>query len=138
MHSQEVAKRTWQFSFSVVQGPGGASRLESRNQSSSILCRCIRRKWQSEHGSSPFQWSKDPGGRAGWKAEIKAARFFVDAFAGSGKANMAVLLFSGPRTRGGEPAGKQKSKQLDSLSMHSQEVAKRTWQFSFSVVQGPG
>merc|ERR1719386_509080 len=37
-------------------------------------------------------------GESGWKAEIKAAETFVDAFSGSGaKANMAVILFSGPR-----------------------------------------
>lgn len=38
-------------------------------------------------------------GEKGWKAEIKAAQTFVDAFSGTGaKANMAVVLFSGPRT----------------------------------------
>jgi len=41
-------------------------------------------------------------GKRGWKAEIKAAQMFVDAFSGSGgKANMAVILYSGPRTWGG-------------------------------------
>jgi hypothetical protein len=40
-------------------------------------------------------------GKKGWKAEMKAAKLFVDAFAGSGKANMAVILYSGPRTWGG-------------------------------------
>merc|ERR1719487_192613 len=36
-------------------------------------------------------------GSAGWKAEIKAAQTFVDAFSVSGsKANMAVILYSGP------------------------------------------
>jgi len=41
-------------------------------------------------------------GRAGWKAEIKAANLFVDAFSGTGaKANMGVILYSGPRTWGG-------------------------------------
>jgi len=42
-------------------------------------------------------------GKTGWAAEIKAAQFFVDAFADapSGKANMAVILYSGPRTWGG-------------------------------------
>jgi len=41
-------------------------------------------------------------GRKGWKAEIKAAETFVDAFSGSGaQANMAVILYSGPRTWGG-------------------------------------
>jgi len=37
-------------------------------------------------------------GESGWKAEIKAATTFVDAFSVSGaKANMAVILYSGPR-----------------------------------------
>ena len=37
-------------------------------------------------------------GASGWKAEIKAATTFVDAFSVSGaKANMAVILYSGPR-----------------------------------------
>merc|ERR1719387_1973438 len=37
-------------------------------------------------------------GETGWKAEIKAATTFVDAFSVSGaKANMAVILYSGPR-----------------------------------------
>jgi hypothetical protein len=45
-------------------------------------------------------------GQSGWDAEIKAAKMFVDAFAGSGpegesKANMAVILFSGPPTWSG-------------------------------------
>jgi len=38
----------------------------------------------------------------GWDAEIKAAKTFIDAFAGTGaKANLAVILYSGPRTWGG-------------------------------------
>jgi len=42
-------------------------------------------------------------GQRGWNAEIKAAQFFVDAFsnAPAGAANMAVILYSGPRTWGG-------------------------------------
>merc|ERR1719335_1354165 len=37
-------------------------------------------------------------GETGWKAEIKAATTFVDAFSDAGaKANMAVILYSGPR-----------------------------------------
>jgi hypothetical protein len=41
-------------------------------------------------------------GKRGWNAEIKAAQTFVDAFDGTGaKANMAVILYSGPRTWGG-------------------------------------
>merc|ERR1719191_1971424 len=41
-------------------------------------------------------------GSKGWKAEIKAAQMFVDAFSGTGAdANMAVILYSGPRTWSG-------------------------------------
>jgi len=41
-------------------------------------------------------------GQKGWNAEIKAAETFVDSFSGSGaKAQMAVILYSGPRTWGG-------------------------------------
>jgi len=41
-------------------------------------------------------------GETGWKAEIKTAEIFVDAFSGTGsKAEMAVILYSGPRTWGG-------------------------------------
>jgi len=42
-------------------------------------------------------------GKTGWAAEIKAAQFFVDAFADAphGKPNMAVILYSGPRTWSG-------------------------------------
>merc|ERR1719482_1150733 len=39
-------------------------------------------------------------GKTGWKAEIKAAQYTVDAFIDSGKAEMSVILFSGPRTWG--------------------------------------
>jgi len=41
-------------------------------------------------------------GANGWKAEIKTAETFVDAFSGTGaKAEMAVILYSGPRTWSG-------------------------------------
>mmetsp|Transcript_44201 Transcript_44201/g.70016 ORF Transcript_44201/g.70016 Transcript_44201/m.70016 type:complete len:859 (-) Transcript_44201:172-2748(-) len=40
-------------------------------------------------------------GKAGWQAEIIAARMFIEAFGDSGKANMAVILYSGPRTWSG-------------------------------------
>merc|ERR1719160_2400959 len=41
-------------------------------------------------------------GKKGWAAEIKAAQMFVDAFSVSGgQANMAVILYSGPRTWSG-------------------------------------
>jgi len=41
-------------------------------------------------------------GKKGWTAEIKAAQMFVDAFSGSGAhANIAVILYSGPRTWSG-------------------------------------
>merc|ERR1719240_1835511 len=39
-------------------------------------------------------------GKTGWKAEIAAALHTVDAFVDSGKAEMSVILFSGPRTWG--------------------------------------
>jgi len=37
-------------------------------------------------------------GKTGWEAEIQAAENLVDAFIDSGKANMAVILYSGPST----------------------------------------
>merc|ERR1719199_194548 len=51
-------------------------------------------------------------GKVGWAAEIKAAQYFVDAFSASGKANMAVILYSGPRTWSGvrKCTGKSKTK----------------------------
>merc|ERR1719183_1170891 len=50
-------------------------------------------------------------GKAGWKAEIKAAQMFVDAFSGTGaQAEMSVILYSGPRTWGGVDRCTSKSK----------------------------
>merc|ERR1711865_52931 len=53
-------------------------------------------------------------GQKGWNAEIVAAKFFVDAFSQSpaGSANLAVILYSGPRTWGGvrKCLGKSKKK----------------------------
>jgi len=57
-------------------------------------------------------------GKEGWAASIKAANTFMDAFAvnkgleGESKANVAVILFSGPRTWSGVKlcVGKGKSK----------------------------
>jgi hypothetical protein len=52
-------------------------------------------------------------GPTGWKAEIKAADMFVDAFKHSGgKAKIAVILYSGPFTWGGvyQCTGKNKHK----------------------------
>jgi hypothetical protein len=40
-------------------------------------------------------------GKSGWNAEIKAAKNFVDAFKDANKVEMAVILFSGPRTWSG-------------------------------------
>jgi len=40
-------------------------------------------------------------GKKGWDAEIVAAKAFVEAFSHSGKANLAVILYSGPRTWSG-------------------------------------
>merc|ERR1719265_1927046 len=50
-------------------------------------------------------------GKSGWKAEIKAAKMFVDAFSGTGaQAEMSVILYSGPRTWGGVDKCTSKSK----------------------------
>jgi hypothetical protein len=41
-------------------------------------------------------------GKTGWEAEIKTAKFFINAFEhAEGKVQMAVILFSGPRTWSG-------------------------------------
>jgi hypothetical protein len=40
-------------------------------------------------------------GKEGWQAEIKAVKMFIEAFSNAGKASMAVILFSGPRTWSG-------------------------------------
>jgi len=40
-------------------------------------------------------------GKQGWKAEMKAAIMFVDAFKDSGKSNLAVIVYSGPKTWSG-------------------------------------
>jgi len=49
-------------------------------------------------------------GKKGWEAEIKAAQLFTDAFARSGKGNMAVILYSGPKTWSGVSKCTGKSK----------------------------
>jgi len=50
-------------------------------------------------------------GKAGWQAEMKAAKFFIKAFNhAAGKVNMAVILFSGPRTWSGVSICTGKSK----------------------------
>jgi len=50
-------------------------------------------------------------GKEGWAQEIKAAQLFVDAFTDSGKANMAVIMYSGPKTWSGveKCTGKQET-----------------------------
>jgi Mg-chelatase subunit ChlD len=40
-------------------------------------------------------------GKEGWNAEIKAVKLFIESFINAGKANMAVILYSGPRTWSG-------------------------------------
>jgi hypothetical protein len=40
-------------------------------------------------------------GKEGWEAEIKAAKMFLESFGNQGKANVAVILYSGPRTWSG-------------------------------------
>jgi hypothetical protein len=54
-------------------------------------------------------------GKEGWKAEIVAAQHTVDAFIDSGKANMAVILYSGPRTWSG--VGKCTGKNAKNVDM---------------------
>jgi len=62
-------------------------------------------------------------GKKGWDAEIVAARFFVDAFSHGNKANMAVVLYSGPRTWSGvkKCTGKS-SKPVDSKQCGIQTI----------------
>ena len=81
-----------QGSIAVQEVQHEAMRSAIRKASDDVqrICGCClpyRRQWQP--------W-KD------WKAEIKAAEMFVDTFSGTGaQANMAVILYSGPRTWGG-------------------------------------
>jgi hypothetical protein len=49
-------------------------------------------------------------GKKGWAAEMIAAQMFVQAFSMSGKANMAVMVYSGPRTWSGVKKCVEKSK----------------------------
>jgi len=51
-------------------------------------------------------------GKKGWAAEMTAAGYFIDAFTKSKKANMAVILYSGPKTWSGvkKCTGKSKKK----------------------------
>mmetsp|Transcript_31881 Transcript_31881/g.50874 ORF Transcript_31881/g.50874 Transcript_31881/m.50874 type:complete len:308 (-) Transcript_31881:71-994(-) len=56
-------------------------------------------------------------GKAGWEAEMVAAHSFINAFkVGDGKVNMAVILFSGPRTWSGVYKCTGKSKTTVPLS----------------------
>jgi len=54
-------------------------------------------------------------GKAGWEAEMVATKSFIDAFKMAGKVNMAVILFSGPRTWSGVSKCMGKSKTTVSL-----------------------
>jgi hypothetical protein len=54
-------------------------------------------------------------GKEGWQSEIKAAKLFIKAFGNSGKPNMAVILYSGPRTWSGVSKCTGKSKDQVSL-----------------------
>jgi len=72
--------------------------------------------------------------KKGWKAEIKAANLFVDAFAGSGaQSQMSVILYSGPRTYPGvrrcfrsRGSGKECNiKRVISFSKDMKEVKKK-------------
>jgi hypothetical protein len=56
-------------------------------------------------------------GKKGWEAEMMAAKFFINAFkVGDGKVNMAVILFSGPRTWSGVYKCTGKSQATQKLS----------------------
>jgi len=73
-------------------------------------------------------------GQAGWNAEIKAAKTFVDAFAGTGaQANMAVILYSGPHTWGGvwkcvgknkQPVDQEKVCKIKTVAHFTHDMAK--------------
>jgi hypothetical protein len=56
-------------------------------------------------------------GKAGWEAEIIAAKLFIGAFKEAGKVEMAVILFSGPRTWSG--VSKCTGKNTDGVSLES-------------------
>merc|ERR1719356_1836410 len=56
-------------------------------------------------------------GKAGWEAEITAAKLFIGAFKEAGKVEMAVILFSGPRTWSG--VSKCTGKNTDGVSLES-------------------
>jgi len=80
---------------------------------------CLPREWTEAHnykvqcGDVPMKCDKELDvvllldgsgslGQSGWDAEMKAAKTFVKAFSGaSGKANLAVILYSGPSTWSG-------------------------------------
>jgi len=55
-------------------------------------------------------------GKEGWQSEVKAAKLFVAAFGNQGKAHMAVILYSGPRTWSGVSKCTGKSKAAVSLT----------------------
>jgi hypothetical protein len=74
------------------------------------MVRCKLPEGQSEDKPLPCNRSLDvillidgsgSLGKEGWAEEIKAATLFVDAFTDSGKAQMAVIVFSGPKTWSG-------------------------------------
>merc|ERR1719356_599166 len=54
-------------------------------------------------------------GKAGWEAEVTAAKLFIGAFKEAGKVEMAVILFSGPRTWSG--VSKCTGKNTDGVSL---------------------
>jgi hypothetical protein len=56
-------------------------------------------------------------GKAGWEAEIIAAKLFIGAFKEAGKVEMAVILFSGPRTWSG--VSKCTGKNTEGVSLES-------------------
>jgi hypothetical protein len=62
-------------------------------------------------------------GKAGWAAEVSAAKHFIRAFNSAGdKVNMAVILFSGPRTWSGVAkciGGSTASASLEACDIHT-------------------
>jgi hypothetical protein len=55
-------------------------------------------------------------GKKGWAAEVQAARYMADAFEQSGKGNIAIILYSGPRTWGGVKKCTGKNKKPASMA----------------------
>jgi len=105
-------KKRQKFVKSAPQGAGQCASAWGSKRLQYMKCNMVRCKVAAADLPMPCNRTLDVVllidgsgslGKTGWVAEIKAAQFFVDAFAGApaGKANMAVILYSGPRTWGG-------------------------------------